>query len=626
MSNPITPVCRYFAASGVCAMGEQCPFLHSFAMPQYTPRSQRMCRNVSLYGYCKYAGKGCEYNHSISPLDTPGDSALPYHIPEDTLPLHGRQLSVSAPPNPSLPLSAITASPFVPSAASFTPSNNSPPRFPHGRGRGGPTQLSVPIPQASTPPRGGSHTSGRADDRPFSRPQLYKRNISSLFMNENMRQELLLHQRLCMPTPPDDPRARGLPRTIHMYHSPVSIDTPSQHQVPNALGHPTDVYKATSLIDGDSVVLYKVEGLTSTGDTQTQVMEKWKQLLHPGIVSLRECFVGKEISDQSSTYFVYDYHPGTETLEHHIGGKTGPFTEPVVWSFVCQLASALSTIHAHGQAYRTLAPSKILVTSRNRLRLNCCGILDFANFDHSKISAQQVEDMVCLGRVILSICCRVPFTQTANPTLQAPPPLPIANSDPTASTTSSSAVNIPSTHTLMDRLGVCYSPELCHIVSYLLSPTSIGNAPNTQTANDLLTMLSLHMTAEADNLRNLDDQLQSDLKKQLECGRLFRLIAKLGFITDHPTQTFDPSWSGTGDRYPIKLFRDYVFHQSTEEGNPVVDLAHVVQSLNKLDFGSSEQLLLLSHDEQSMIVTSYADLNRCVEEAFNDLVTKATKS
>lgn len=44
----------------------------------------------------------------------------------------------------------------------------------------------------------------------------------------------------------------------------------------------------------------------------------------------------------------------------------------------------------------------------------------------------------------------------------------------------------------------------------------------------------------------------------------------------------DPSWSETGDRYLIKLFRDYLFHQVTETGEPWLDMAHIVSSLNKV--------------------------------------------
>lgn len=44
----------------------------------------------------------------------------------------------------------------------------------------------------------------------------------------------------------------------------------------------------------------------------------------------------------------------------------------------------------------------------------------------------------------------------------------------------------------------------------------------------------------------------------------------------------DPRWSETGDRYIIKLFRDYVFHQVDESGSPVVNLSHVLTCLNKV--------------------------------------------
>ena len=44
----------------------------------------------------------------------------------------------------------------------------------------------------------------------------------------------------------------------------------------------------------------------------------------------------------------------------------------------------------------------------------------------------------------------------------------------------------------------------------------------------------------------------------------------------------DQRWSETGDRYIVKLFRDYVFHQVDEMGNPVLNLSHVLTCLNKV--------------------------------------------
>lgn len=55
----------------------------------------------------------------------------------------------------------------------------------------------------------------------------------------------------------------------------------------------------------------------------------------------------------------------------------------------------------------------------------------------------------------------------------------------------------------------------------------------------------------------------------------------------------DVTWSETGDRYMLKLFRDYLFHCLTEDGRPWMDHAHIVQCLNKLDAGTLEKVCCL---------------------------------
>ena len=46
----------------------------------------------------------------------------------------------------------------------------------------------------------------------------------------------------------------------------------------------------------------------------------------------------------------------------------------------------------------------------------------------------------------------------------------------------------------------------------------------------------------------------------------------------------NPDWADTGDRYLLKLFRDYVFHQVDEYGSPLIEMSHVIQCLNKVFF------------------------------------------
>lgn len=76
----------------------------------------------------------------------------------------------------------------------------------------------------------------------------------------------------------------------------------------------------------------------------------------------------------------------------------------------------------------------------------------------------------------------------------------------------------------------------------------------------------------------------------------------------------------------LKLFRDYVFHQVQEDGNPWLDMAHIVQCLNKLDVGVPEKISLISRDEQSVLVVSYAELKHCLEQSFSELSSSSSAS
>jgi hypothetical protein len=46
----------------------------------------------------------------------------------------------------------------------------------------------------------------------------------------------------------------------------------------------------------------------------------------------------------------------------------------------------------------------------------------------------------------------------------------------------------------------------------------------------------------------------------------------------------------SGDRYLLKLFRDFVLHQVRDDGTPMLDWGHVVECLNKLDAGAPEKV------------------------------------
>lgn len=71
--------------------------------------------------------------------------------------------------------------------------------------------------------------------------------------------------------------------------------------------------------------------------------------------------------------------------------------------------------------------------------------------------------------------------------------------------------------------------------------------------------------------------------------------------------------------------RHQVFHQADGAGNPVMDLGHVITTLNKLDAADEEKIVLASRDGKSLMVVTYADVARCLESAYHELCSGAVQ-
>ena len=63
-----------------------------------------------------------------------------------------------------------------------------------------------------------------------------------------------------------------------------------------------------------------------------------------------------------------------------------------------------------------------------------------------------------------------------------------------------------------------------------------------------------------------NDTIEHELSKEIESSRLFRLLTKISTVVDRAELNGEYGWSEYGDRYMLKLFRDYVFHQVTLAG------------------------------------------------------------
>jgi len=164
-----------------------------------------------------------------------------------------------------------------------------------------------------------------------------------------------------------------------------------------------------------------------------------------------------------------------------------------------------------------------------------------------------------------------------------------------------------------------YSTDLRNLIMYLLT-----NPQRVKSVNDLMPMIGARFYTALDTCIQRTDTLEMELQRDIESARMFRLLTKLGTVVDRTELNMDTAWAETGDRYMLKLFRDYMFHQVMEDGRPFLDMAHVITNLNRLDAGIPDKVCLMSRDEQNVLVVSYSELKNCLEQSYGEVLSAAT--
>ncbi|KAI9203946.1 uncharacterized protein BJ171DRAFT_507112 [Polychytrium aggregatum] len=602
-------------------------------VPKTPPRAankNRLCRNIIIHGFCKYENKGCEFNHNKNGSAQSGVSEatsamtkLRVDSPVFTPTKTGNDSTInnlsfsqraSASPTPTLDPGADgqrlyngmdSINPYAmqkPVGVADHPMLSHHPS--HGLLKSVPSDMQNPYYQPN--PMDGmmfqqQQQVGMTSAHEPLQYHLYapplphvsslpphQKTIHAFFMSDKLREDLQRRTEATLVSiDPTSPEAAQYPAEVHVYNNLYPLDENKEKNT-KVFGLPTSVYRSTSSVDGKSYCLRRVEGFRLTNEAAMSNIDVWRRIRSANIVSLREAFTTRVFGDHSLV-FVYDFHPLAQTLyqvyfaPYPHGGPGLP--ERVLWSYVVQLVSCLKTIHGAGLAARVIEPSKILITGKNRIRLNCCGMFDTLTYDGTRSSVQhQQEDLLHLGQLIVALCCGA----------------------------------LGAVHNLaqsVEYIGRQYSADVRNVIMYLLSkPTTF------KSIDDVITMMGPRLLTEINSAYYYNDILENELTRELENGRLFRLLCKAGFINERPEFDMDASWSETGDRYLLKLFRDYVFHQVDEKGNPILDLAHIVQCLNKLDVGVDEKVMLMSRDEQSCLIVTYKDLHQCMENAFQELL------
>lgn len=448
----------------------------------------------------------------------------------------------------------------------------------------------------------------------------YQRTAHDFFIPDSLREDLQKKAEVARQILPNT----ALPH-IEQYHSLFCLDTSPQRN--NALfGYASWIYKAISSKDGKTYALRRLENFRLTNETAMRSFQPWKRILNGSVVTIHEAFTTRAFGD-SSLIMVTDYHPNAKSLAdehfkpvpryHGRQPASSHVPEQTLWGYLVQVGSALKAIHGAGLAARLITPSKILLTSKNRIRLNACGIMDVVQFENARpVAEAQADDLLQLGRLVLCI----------------------ANNSPQAH------LNIQKS---MDYITRSYTGRLKECIQYLLSPQPQAGAPSSPTSPPIQKDIDTFLGGIADQFASVfdselhaQDTLTNTLGRELESSRIARLLIKLNMVNERPeldasqhvpgSSTVNPSsgWAETGERYYLKLFRDYVFHQVDANGHPVTDLAHVLDCLNKLDAGTDEKMMLTSRDEQNVLIVSYREVKRGLESSFQDLVRagRASKS
>ena len=344
-------------------------------------------------------------------------------------------------------------------------------------------------------------------------------------------------------------------------------------------------------------------GFRLSSEVTIRKVKDWKQVDCASVVPVHSAFSTRAFGD-SSLIFVQEYFPLSKTLlethfptqqptVHGNRHRVQPINERTLWSYVTQIGNALKAIHAEGLAARCLDLSKIIVTDKNRIRLIGCAILDVVRTEDVRTPAElQQEDLRLFGLAILSLASHIPPTQLA--------------------------ANYQAAGEFLTRI---YSTELRDAVGWLISAPQPGEA---KTIDEFIRNHSGHFVTALNDSLNSNDQLAIEYTTALENGRIARLMMKLAAINERPDLNGDAKWAENGDRYVLKLFRDYVFHQVDANGKPVVDVGHMITCLNKVDAGVDDLICLTSRDNETNFVVTYKKIKELLRNSFAEL-TRGSK-
>lgn len=233
-------------------------------------------------------------------------------------------------------------------------------------------------------------------------------------------------------------------------------------------------------------------------------MEAWFQISHSSICALQKIVPCTDFEQQATKQeedylFVYDYLPGAQTLEQYI--QTNPIpTESDLWCFACQIVGALMACAKNKlvSLKGLLHASKIcIMPGKKHILLTGGGMNEL-------LPAQ--DEQQALALLLLQLC-----SKSIN--------VDMKQMDTVLNAGKFSTEWIE----FVKQAATLKSSNACHELLPALAPHMMEQLNQLQ----LYVILKLLMASQT-------DQLELELAKELDNGRLFRLLAKINFVLEKP--------------------------------------------------------------------------------------------
>lgn len=414
-----------------------------------------------------------------------------------------------------------------------------------------------------------------------------ERTPAMLFIPNNLREELVKKNLAALQ---NFPPGGALPDIVQDYYGLVPLDFHQKSsQKDRYNGHENSLFKVFSNLDGKIYILRRIHNFNEQIEPQmiSKTFNKWHSVESTNVVRLQDCFLTTKFGD-SSLCFIYDYYPKAISLYeyHFVNFPLVPITQNYLWVYLIQLTNAIREVHSKKLVINCLDWEKVIVTGDpGRIKISSCSEFypffskEELSFDEIKIKQQ--EDYIKLGAMLFELCKNI------------------------SSDSNSEDVEI-------EKLNI--DDQFKTVLKYLLDTEN-----QEKTVEELSKLYIDKIYLIFESLNTYSEHTENVLSKELENGRLFRLICKLNFIFGRIESRIDINWSESGEKFPIILFYDYVFHQVDSHGKYLMDLTHVLRCLNKLDAGVSEKLILATPDEMNCIIISYKELKELINSTFRSL-------